>query len=186
MTKRRKRDLTAASTQNRRLWLVGGLILIMALGIGWRLTTRTASTAAPAILATANSITATAILPVHRIKDASEVPAGQAEQVQLIYFHRTQRCEGCIAGERLTRQTLDTYFTGQMSSGLVSITSLDVQAPENSAIAQKYGASGSALYFSVRKGGAEYLYAEEEIWFVLNDEAKFMALLRDKILSVLG
>ncbi len=179
MSEHHHRDGAAASHPKYRWWLVASLILVLALGIGLRLTVRAPSAAAP------STIRATAIFPVHRIGDVSAIPTGPAEQVQLVYFHRTQRCQGCIAAERLTRQTLDTYFSDQLASGVVSITSLDVQAPENDALAQKYDASGSALYFNVRKRGTEYLCEEAEIWFVFNDEAKFMALLRDKLLRVL-
>ncbi len=159
-----------------QMGLVAGIVLLMALSIGWRLSTRS----------TPDAAMDTTQFPTQWVLNASEVPPGLAERVQLVYFHRTQRCQNCLTVERLTRQTLDAYFTDRMASGLISLTSLDVQAPKNAVFAEKYGAIGSSLYFNVRKGGVEYVCLEAEIWSVLYDETEFMTLLRDKILSVLG
>lgn len=35
---------------------------------------------------------------------------GLAERVDVVYFHRTQRCPTCIHAEELTRYTVENYF----------------------------------------------------------------------------
>jgi hypothetical protein len=124
--------------------------------------------------------------PVQSIKDLSQLPPGQAEHVAVVYFHRTQRCASCIEAERLTRKTLDTYFADRLKSGGMSLVVADVQKPQNAALARKYEASGSSLYLGILNGGVEYILPVNDVWLVLQNEAKFMTTLRDKINLVYG
>jgi len=115
------------------------------------------------------------------INDLGQLPPGQAEHVEVVYFHRTQRCAGCIEAERLVRKTFDTYFAGRLESGEISLVVADVQKPQNAALAQKYDALSSSLYLGIVKDGIEYTWLSSDIWFTRSDEAKFMAALRDEI-----
>ncbi len=99
----------------------------------------------------------------------------------MAYFHLTKRCSGCIEAERLTRKTLDTYFADRLQSGEMSLVVADVQKQENAALVQKYNAYGPSLYLGIIKDGIEYIWSVSDIWFALEDEPKFMALLRDRI-----
>jgi hypothetical protein len=137
--------------------------------------------------ATANvSVANPTVLPIKQITQLNQLPPGKAERVEVAYFHRTQRCKSCQEAERLTRKTLDTYFAGQMSSGLVNLTTIDVQNPQNTALTRKYGATGSSLFFGIVKNGVEYLCPINDVWYVLSNEAKFLPLLRDRINAALG
>lgn len=104
----------------------------------------------------------------------------------MAYFHRTQRCVSYQEAERLIRKTLNTYFADQMNGGLVNLATTDVQKPENAAVAGKYRAAGSSLYFGVVKDGVEYICPINDVWYVLGDEARFLPLLRDRINAALG
>lgn len=116
----------------------------------------------------------------------SQLPPGKVEHVEVVYFHRTQRCASCIEAERLTRKTLDTYFADRLKSGGMSLVVADVQKPQNAALARKYEASGSSLYLGILNGGVEYILPVNDVWLVLQNEAKFMTTLRDKINLVYG
>ncbi len=193
-----------------------GLIIVSALGLGWMAQNAASSAAAPVTPASVAALvtptvvaapiapttvaapsinpSATATPPttnpitltIKRITQLSQLPPGQVERVEVAYFHRTQRCKSCQEAERLTRKTLDTYFTDQMSSGLVNLTTIDVQDPQNTALTRKYGATGSSLFFGIIKNGVEYICPVSDVWIVLNNEAKFLPLLRDKINAALG
>ncbi len=115
------------------------------------------------------------------INDLDQLPPGQAEHVEVAYFHRTQRCASCIEAERLVRKTFDTYFTDQLESGEMSLVVADVQKPQNAALAEKYDALSSSLYLGIVKDGIEYTWLVSDIWFTRSDEARFMATLRDEI-----
>ena len=116
-----------------------------------------------------------------RIEDLSQLPFGQVEHVEVVYFHLTQRCSGCIEAERLTRKTLDTYFADRLKTGEMSLVVADIQNPQNGALVLKYDAYGPSLYLGIVKGGIEYIWPFYDMWLTSGDEAKFMASLRDKI-----
>ena len=175
-----------------------GLIVVSAIGLWWLSQNSAQSAAAPVApttvagpvinpSATANaSVANPAVLPIKQITQLDQLPPGKAERVEVVYFHRTQRCKSCQEAERLTRKTLDTFFTEQMSSGLISLATIDVQALQNAAQTRKYGASESSLFFGIVKNGVEYLCPINDIWYVLGNEAKFLPLLRDRINTALG
>ena len=121
-----------------------------------------------------------------RIEELSRLPAGQAEHVEVVYFHLTRRCEGCIEAERLTRKALDKYFANRLESGEISLVVADIQDPQNAALVQKYDAYGPSLYLGIRKGGTEYIWPFFDIWLTSGDEAKTILSLRDNIGIALG
>lgn len=184
---------TQATTQarNSRAWLiaalVSGVLLVCAVGL-WLGEERAGQSEAVAVSQSAAVAgpAAGSSAPVQRIKDLSQLPPGQVEHIQVAYFHRTQRCEGCIKAEQLTRKALETYFVDRLKSGEISLVVADVQKPQNAALAQKYGAWSSSLYLGILKGGVEYTWPVNDIWFTLNSEARFMASLRNTLNTVYG
>jgi len=184
MTKRRTKPRTSktrAATRprsgNGQTWRIAAIVLVVlvALGAGlWLIGAR------PSQSATAP------VSQVQPINDLAQLPPGQAEHIEAAYFHRTQRCAGCIEAERLIRKTFDTYFTDRLESGEISLVVADIQNPQNAVLAQKYDALSSSLYLGVVKDGIEYTWLVSDIWLTLSDEARFMALLRDKINTAYG
>ena len=124
------------------------------------------------------------VVVTQRIEDLSQLPFGQVEHVEVVYFHLTQRCSGCIEAERLTRKTLDTYFADRLKTGAMSLVVADIQNPQNAALVQKYDAYGPSLYLGIVKGGIEYIWPFYDIWLTSGDEVKFILSLRDKIVIV--
>lgn len=170
---------SAQPGNNRTSWILAGsfgVILILVLG----LLLSSQQTAQPATAAGSSD------LPTKWINALSQLPSGPAERIEVAYFHRTQRCVSCKKAEQLIRETLDSYFVEQMRSGTVSLVVADVQKSQNAAITRKYDAFTSSLYFGVVKDGVEYLCPVGDLWTALNDEARFMALLRDRINAALG
>jgi hypothetical protein len=123
---------------------------------------------------------------VQPINDLDQLPPGQAEHVEVAYFHRTHRCASCIEAERLVRKTFDTYFTDQPESGEMSLIVTDFQKQQNVALAQEYDPYGPSLYLGIIKDGVKYILQVGDIWFAMGDEPRFMALLRDKIDTAYG
>jgi len=119
--------------------------------------------------------------PVRRINKVSDLPSGPVERIEVAYFYRTPRCWGCTEAERLTRKTIETYFADRLASGEFHLVTADVRKPQNAALARKYGANGSALYLGIVKSGVEYILPIGEVWLVVDNEARFMATLREKI-----
>lgn len=120
------------------------------------------------------------------VNDVSELPQGTASHVEVVYFHRSVRCEACLNAESYTRETLAKYFGAQMQSGLISLQVLDMELPENAALVKKFDAAGSALYLSVLIQGTEYLCPNPDIWFYTGNKYLFVDTLRKKLASLVG
>jgi len=120
------------------------------------------------------------------VYDFSELPKGAVSHIDVVYFHRTHRCESCLNAEDYTWETLDKYFADQMKSGLISLRVLDVEKPENAALVQKFDAAGSSLYLSVLIQDTEYLCPNPDIWFYTSNKHLFVDTLRKKLTSLVG
>ncbi len=146
------------------------------------------------LCACAGAPTAPAVTPAtvsdastpRRVNDASELPKGRASHIDVVYFHRTERCEACLNAESYTRETLDRYFAGEMQSGLIALQVLDMERPENAALVEKFDPTGSSLYFSVRMQGTEYVCPNPDIWFFTGNKYLFVDTLRKKLASLVG
>lgn len=192
MTKRRTKSRSSKTRAKTRppsgkgqTWLIAAIVLVALVVISaglWLIGTRPdqSATAAAANPGTSSDV------QLQPINDLDQLPPGQAEHVEVAYFHRTQRCAGCIEAERLIRKTFDTYLTDQLESGEISLAVTDIQNPQNAALAEKYDALSSSLYLGVVKDGIEYTWLVSDIWFAMRDEARFMVVLRDKINAAYG
>lgn len=120
-------------------------------------------------------------------KESTPIPAPKpgttsvVDRVDVVYFHRTNRCYSCIYAETGILYTLETYFEKEMSSGKLAFKSVDVQDASNAAIIKKYDAYTSQLFINAVTGDTEHIEHVSEIWqFIGNDEA-FCNVVRTKI-----
>lgn len=183
---RRKTPPAKRPRDNRTLALpiiIVILVVIPSLAV-WLTQDHAAGTAAADVRSSGQALDLS--LPTRTIAKLTDLPPGPAERVQVAYFHRTERCASCVEAERLTRKTLEAYFTEQVGSGRISLVVADVQKSANAALTRAYGASGSELYLGIVKNGTLYVYPVGEIWLVINNEARFMATLRTRIDAALG
>jgi hypothetical protein len=120
-------------------------------------------------------------------KEGTQIPAPEpgttsgVDRVDVVYFHRTNRCRSCIYAETGILYTLETYFEKEMSSGKLTFKSVDVQNASNAAIIKKYDAYTSQLFINAVTGDTEHIEHVTEIWqFIENDEA-FCQVVKTKI-----
>jgi uncharacterized protein YbaA (DUF1428 family) len=110
--------------------------------------------------------------------DTSPTPA---DKVEVVYFHRAQRCSGCIYAEDTTRYTLETYFADELASGKITFASFNVEAEENAAIVEKYDAYSSSLFINTIIDGTDHIEQVTEIWSVLGDDEAFIEVVKSEI-----
>jgi hypothetical protein len=85
-------------------------------------------------------------------------------KVDLLYFHRPQRCTKCLCFERRVSDVVSEYFQDQINSGQLTFQILNIGDKENYALVQKYGAVGSQLFINTIINGEEHIKDVQEIW----------------------
>ena len=110
--------------------------------------------------------------------DTSPVPA---DRVEVVYFHRAQRCQGCIYAEAGTRYTLETYFSDELASGKLTFKTVNVEDKENAPIIKKYGAFTSSLFINTITDGTDHIEEVTDIWLVLGNDKAFVEVVKSNI-----
>jgi len=111
----------------------------------------------------------------------SDAPSVAADRVEVIYFHRTQRCGGCIYAEDGICYTVETYFADELASGKVTFKVLNVEDKENATIVKKYGAFTSSLFINTIRGGTDHIEEVTDIWLLLGNDEAFVEVVKSKI-----
>ena len=111
----------------------------------------------------------------------SHEPSGPADRVDVVYFHRTHRCYGCVYAEDGIRYTVETYFADELASGKVTFQVIDVEDEQNAAIVNKYRAYTSSLFINTVRDGTDHIQEVMDIWYLLGDDEAFTAVVKDKI-----
>jgi hypothetical protein len=106
--------------------------------------------------------------------------------VEVVYFHRSQRCQKCLYLEACVTYTVETYFQDELASGDVVFRVLNVQDESNAVMVEKYGAYGSSLYVSTVVDGTDHIEHVTDIWFVVGDDEACSALVKAEIEEHLG
>jgi len=124
--------------------------------------------------------------PATKVPPASDTSSVQADRVEAVYFHRLQRCPGCLYAETATRFTVETYFKGELASGKLEFKVVNLSDEANTAIVSKYRAYTSSLFINNVEDGVNHIEEVNEIWFLLGKDEKFVSLVKAKIGKYLG
>lgn len=114
------------------------------------------------------------------------VAAVPAEKVEVFLFHRTQRCATCIAIGKLSGQTVEERFGPEVSSGKVVFREVNIDEPENKALAEKFKVSGSSLFINAIRNGSDNIQEDAQVWRLTSDSEAFKNYLAGKINALLG
>ncbi|MFC1932003.1 nitrophenyl compound nitroreductase subunit ArsF family protein [Chloroflexota bacterium] len=111
----------------------------------------------------------------------SDTPLAVADKVEVVYFHRAQRCNSCIYAETGTRHTLETYFKDELASNELTFKAVNFEDKESAAIVKKYGAFTSSLFINTIRDGTDYIDEVKEIWFFVGNDKAFVEVVKSKI-----
>ena len=109
----------------------------------------------------------------------------QADKIQVFLFHATQRCTTCIAIGKLAGATVNEYFQNELQSGKIEFREINIDLPENKELAQKFQASGSALFINAIYDGQDHISEDATVWRLTTNEAQFKSYLKTKIDTLL-
>lgn len=123
-----------------------------------------------------------------RQKDISNMSIAvmPAQKVEVFLFHRTQRCSTCIAIGKLSDQTVEERFGSEVLGGKVIFREINIDEPENKALAEKFQASGSSLFVNAIREGNDNIQEDMQVWQLTNDPQAFKDYLSGKINILLG
>jgi hypothetical protein len=105
--------------------------------------------------------------------------------VEVIDFHNAHRCRTCLTIENASKAELEKTFAAEVKAGKVVFRSIDVDDPKNAAIAERYEASGSALFVYNGKTGKAVDLTEFAFMHAMSNEAKLRAELKTHIQNAL-
>lgn len=111
---------------------------------------------------------------------------GEDDYVEVVYFHRTNRCYSCQWAGDAVEYTVQTYFANELASGKLVFKMLDVQDETNTDIVNEYGAYGSSLYINDVVDGIDHIEHVSEIWYHVGDAEEFVEVVRTEIEQHLG
>jgi hypothetical protein len=112
-------------------------------------------------------------------------PTG-ATKVQVFLFHATQRCPTCIRIGKLAEATIEERFAEQIKSGKIEFREINIDLPENKTLAEKFQATGSALYINSIKNGQDNIVEDTMVWQLASGhEIKFKDYLSSKLNTIL-
>jgi hypothetical protein len=98
-------------------------------------------------------------------------------QVEVIDFHSTHRCVTCLAIEKVARNVVESDFAAELQSGKIVFKTVDVDDENNAKLAEKFEASGTALFVYNGKTGQAFDLTDAGFSYARNDEAKLRQVL---------
>ena len=106
--------------------------------------------------------------------------------VEVVYFHRTQRCYSCRYAGDTTKYAVKTYFANELASGKLVFKMVDVQNKANASIVERYGAYGSSLFINEIVDGIDHIESVTDIWLLIGKDEAFVNLVKSEIEKHLG
>jgi len=108
--------------------------------------------------------------------------ASAVEKVEVLHFHGTQQCQGCINVGKCAEDAVNQYFMAEQKSGLVVFAHVNGDLPENANLVKQYGATGSSLWIGVyAKDGNFSKEQNVNVWYKTNDMEKCREYIKDVI-----
>jgi len=109
-----------------------------------------------------------------------------ANHIEVIDFYGTRRCITCKAIEKNTLYTLEKYFSDELKTGKIIFKRIDVDAKDNYGIAEKFQATGTALFLTIYKDNKENIIDITDFAFLKGKEQEaFSNALKNRLANEL-
>ena len=102
--------------------------------------------------------------------------------IEVIYFHATMRCNGCMTIENYTQKSLNSNFGNEIKNGKILLKSIDFQQTENEHFAEKYKFDSQELILSKKVDGKEVKWKKlDKIWDYSDNYNKYQQYIKKEI-----
>ena len=91
-------------------------------------------------------------------------PANTLDRVDVVYFHRPQRCPTCLCFEERIVYVVNTYFQDELKSGKLTFGVYNIGDSKNADIVKKYSAISSQLFINTVNDGIDHITDIQDIW----------------------
>lgn len=103
-------------------------------------------------------------------------------RIDVLYFHATLRCQGCLTIEEFVKNTILTKFSKNLEDSTLTMSSIDFQQPENEHFQDDYQFDVQTLIISKKIDGKEIKWKNlDKIWDYSDDFKKFQKYIEDEI-----
>lgn len=107
-------------------------------------------------------------------------------RIDVTYFHATQRCQGCLAIEELTENTMKDSFAKELKDSSITYSSIDFLLEENAHFQDDYKFDFQTLIISKKVNGKEVKWKNlEKIWDLYSNPANYAKYLESEINKML-
>jgi hypothetical protein len=107
--------------------------------------------------------------------------SGTVQKIEVIHFHPTQQCVSCRTVGAYAEETVNTFFQNELSTGKLTFQHINGELANNSAIVQKYGATGSSLWIGTYDNNGFHAEQNLDVWYKIGNKTEFMGYLRGVI-----
>lgn len=107
--------------------------------------------------------------------------AGNVTQVEVVHFHPAQQCVSCRTLGEYARETVNTYFPGELSSGVLVYREINYQLPDNRDIVRKYRVTGSSLWIGIYGTDSFRKKENVNVWYKIGNKDEYMLYLKGVI-----
>ncbi len=109
------------------------------------------------------------------------LPSDKTSWVEVVYFHRSNRCNGCIYAEDATNYTIKTYFGAELASGELVFKIFNLEDEANAEFVKKYEAHSSSLFINQINNGTDQIEEITDIWTKLGRDEAFIEVVKTAI-----
>lgn len=119
--------------------------------------------------------------PVESSGDPGKTASSSVEKVEVYHFHATRQCYSCITLGAYAEETVNTYFAPEVAAGKVVFAHVNVELPENKALVEQYGPTGSSLWIGVYDKNGFHKEENINVWYKIGNKDEYLAYLKDVI-----
>jgi hypothetical protein len=99
-------------------------------------------------------------------------------KVEVYHFHGNSQCPSCIAVGAFAETTVNRYYLRELASGRMVFGHVNYELPENKALAEKYGVTGSSLWIGTYVNGKFSKEEDIKVWYRIDNETAYSSYLR--------
>jgi hypothetical protein len=98
------------------------------------------------------------------------------------YFHGDYRCYNCMTIEQYSKEAIEKYFPGQLKSGKLAFSVLNIDLPENAHFVKDYQLYTRTLIIAEFKNGKQVRWTSlTKVWDYIKDRDAFHKYVKTEI-----